>query len=93
MIELRAVLPIAETLRAVRAAVDTVVVVIVPHDLPAVERAMLIAAIGPLAIERAPAQRVCALDLGAAADPADVAAAVRFLARAASTTGQVLKVA
>lgn len=89
---LRAVLPVAQTVAAVRGATAEIVVLIVGDDLPAVERVMLIAALAPLAIERAPAGRLCAIDLASAADPADVDAAIAFLTDASSTTGQVLAV-
>jgi hypothetical protein len=82
--------PVADTVTAIEAAEGEVVLVLVGADLPAVERAMLLAAIGPLAVARAPG-RVCALDVGAHADLADVVAAARFLAGAGSTTGQVLR--
>ena len=92
-VELRAALPIADTLAAVRGAAADLVLLTIGPDVPAVERAMLIAALGPLAVELAPARRLCALDVAATADPDDVAAALAFLARAASTTGQVLAIA
>ncbi|WP_374945201.1 Rossmann fold domain-containing protein [Sphingomonas sp.] len=57
-----------------------------------VEHAVLLAAIAPLAIERAP-MRVNAVVAGVGADPADIEAAVAFLDSARSTTGQLLRVA
>jgi hypothetical protein len=53
--------------------------------------AVMLAAIAPLAIERAP-MRVNALVVSATADPVDVDAARAFLDRARSTTGQILRV-
>lgn len=88
---LAARVPVAATVAAIEAADAEIVLVLVGADLPAVERAMLLAAIGPLAVARAPV-RVCALDVGADADEADVVAAARYLAGAGSTTGQVLVV-
>lgn len=76
--------------RARGAAGDSVVVVI--GACGALEMARARAAIGPLAVERAPGVRVNAVVPGGDADAADVAAAVAFLERARSTTGQVLVV-
>ena len=83
--------PIAATVAAIAAADESFVLVIAGPDLPAVERAMLLAAIGPLAVARAP-RRVCALDVATGASATDGVAAARFLADAGSTTGQVLAV-
>lgn len=75
----------------VRAATgDSVVVVIAPRDPLAM--ALARAAIGPLAVEHAPAMRVNAVVPVQGADPHDVDAAVAFLAGAPSTTGQVLEI-
>jgi len=79
----------AATIAAVRAAPGDVAVVIGPAVAP-LERALLIAAIGPLAIERTPA-RVNALDCGEGVTPEAVAEALAFLENADCTTGQVLR--
>ncbi|MEN2785638.1 Rossmann fold domain-containing protein [Sphingomonas qilianensis] len=84
-------LPIAETIAAIKSADAAMALVIVGPELPAVDRAMVLAAIAPLAVARAP-RRLCALDIGHHAAEADVVAVARFLAGAKSTTGQVLVV-
>ena len=61
-------------------------------SLDALATARARAAIGPLAVERAPGVRVNAVVMGADADPEQVEAAARFLEGARSTTGQVLEV-
>ena len=79
-------------LRAARTGERDSVLLLIAGDVPALDRAMLRAAIGPLAIELAPAMRLNAVDVvGGAADD-DVIAAARFLAVADSTTGQVIDV-
>lgn len=77
---------------AVRGAVGGSVVVVIARGADPLHLAMTRAAIGPLAIERAPAMRVNAIVPAADADQTNVAAAVAFLDRARSTTGQVLEV-
>lgn len=79
---------VAALIEAVRAAAGDVSVVI-RADLPALERALLLAAIAPLAIERTPA-RINALDCAEGVAPEAVAEALAFLERADCTTGQVL---
>lgn len=75
----------------VRAAMgDSLVVVIAPQD--ALEMALARAAIGPLAIERAPGMRVNAVVPEQGAETRDVDAAIAFLEGARSTTGQVLEI-
>ena len=76
---------------SVRAAAGDSVVVVIAARAP-LEMALARAAIGPLAVERAPRMRVNAVVPGAGADAADVAAAVVFLEGARSTTGQVLEI-
>ena len=74
----------------VRAATgDSLVVVIEPGRDP-LSAALAEAAIGPLAVERAPAMRVNAVT--GAGPSADVAAMAAFLDAAGSTTGQVVQV-
>ena len=84
----------AGAVAAVRAAPrgSGVVLLVIEAQVAAIDRAMLIAALGPLAIELAPATRLVALDLAADAAPADVAAAAEYLAGARSTTGQMLRI-
>ncbi len=79
-------------LRAVYADERDSVLLFIAADLPALDRAMLRAAIGPLAIELAPTVRLNALDIATGAADEDVVAAARFLAGAASTTGQLLEI-
>ena len=75
----------------VRGAVGTSLVVAISATLDALAMAQARAAIGPLAIELAPATRVNAVVLAEAGDPADVDAAVAFLENASSTTGQLIE--
>ena len=82
-----------EAVKLLRAAEGEIVVLLIDSSIPPIDRAMLIAAIGHLAIEKAPQARIGAIDVVAGAAPGDVAAAARFLAGARSTTGQVLTVA
>lgn len=70
---------------------DSLIVAVQP-GVEEPERTMLIAAIAPLAIAFAPATRLSLIDVGPDADEAAVIAAACFLATAASTTGQVVKV-
>jgi hypothetical protein len=85
---------VEESVRRLREARGAAIVLLLIDPLvPALARAMLLAAIGPLAVELAPGIRIGALDLAAGAAPADIAAAAHFLARARSTTGQILRVA
>lgn len=76
----------------VRGAAGESVLVMLDPALDPVELARARAAIGPLAVERAPATRVNALLAAAGADPIDVEAAAKFLEGACSTTGQVLDI-
>jgi hypothetical protein len=76
----------------VRASAADAVLVRVAPDAPPLALAQMRASLGPLAVERAPAQRVNALLVEPGADPADAAAAETWLAGAASTTGQWLVV-
>lgn len=73
---------------------DAPVVVIVVDEsaFPPLETHLLLAAIEPLAIAAAPRGRRCAVAVRANADPADVAAAVDFLLRASSVTGQTIRI-
>lgn len=79
---------------AVRAAPrDSGLVLLVIDDaMAAVDHAMLLAAVAPLAVELAPQTRLVALDLGASAAREAVLAAAEFLVTARSTTGQVLEI-
>lgn len=80
---------IAALVRAAKA--ESLAVAIAPGRDP-LALAQARAAIGPLAIERAPATRVNAVLWSEGADPADIAAAIAFLERARSTTGQILEI-
>ena len=75
----------------VRRASGESLVVMIPATLDALAMAQARAAIGPLAVELAPATRVNAVVLAEGADPADVDAAVAFLEQARSTTGQMIE--
>jgi hypothetical protein len=66
-------------------------ITLVHEDGDSLAHALTLAAIAPLAIERAP-MRVNLVVAGDDADPADVAAAVAFLDGACSTTGQIVRV-
>jgi glucose-6-phosphate isomerase len=77
--------------RAAPAAATSLVVAIEPGS-DAVALALARAALGPLAIERAPATRVNAVLAAPDANPADVEAATAWLERAVSTTGQLIEV-
>ncbi|WP_404368210.1 Rossmann fold domain-containing protein [Sphingomonas sp. MMS24-J45] len=81
----------AADLAAVPDAV-AVALLVIASDVPDLDRAMVLAAIGPLAAARAPAQRIAAIDVAPGADEADVVAAARFLAGAESSTGQALRI-
>ncbi len=76
----------------VRAAEGPSIVVVIPPIADGLTLAVTRAAIAPLAIERAPAMRVNAVLVGAAAASADVDAAVAFLDGAGSTTGQIVEI-
>lgn len=75
----------------VRSSAAESVLLLLPPDLDPLHAATLRAALGPLAIERAPG-RVNALVALAGTDPAAVEAAALFLEGARSTTGQLLEV-
>jgi len=76
----------------VRDAIGESRIVLIPANLDPLTMAQAKAAIGPLAIELAPAVRVNAVAPAEAARRADVDAAVAFLEQARSTTGQLLVV-
>ncbi len=82
----------ADIVAKMRSAAGEIILLLIDPGVPQLERAMLIAAIGPLAIEHAPASRIGAIDIGEGAVLPDVEAAARFLVAARSTTGQVLVV-
>jgi hypothetical protein len=79
-------------LRATRANERDSVLLLISGDVSVLDRAMLRAAIGPLAVELAPEKRLNALDIAGDAALDDVIAAARFLSAAESTTGQVLEI-
>lgn len=76
----------------VRQAVAGVVIVIIDAGWTPIDRHLLLASIEPLAVARAPATRVCAVQLAADADLADAVAAVEYLLSAQSVTGQILTI-
>jgi hypothetical protein len=78
--------------RDAAAASDSLLMIIDACALDPVALALAKAAIGPLAIERAPSVRVNAVVLGASHRPADADATIAFLETARSTTGQVLEI-
>lgn len=78
--------------RATRTDERDSVLLLIPGDVPALDRAMLRAATGPLALELAPVKRLNTLDVAVGAADDEVIAAARFLAAAASTTGQLLEI-
>ena len=75
----------------VRGAVGESLVVVIPATLDPLAMAQARAAIGPLAAELAPAACVNAVISTEDADPVDVDAAVAFLEKARSTTGQLIE--
>jgi hypothetical protein len=83
---------VADIVRRLRRSGAEIAVLLIDSAIPALDRAMLHAAIGPLAIERAPHTRIGAVEIGGGAAQADVVAAARYLASARSTTGQILTV-
>lgn len=83
---------IVARVRAAIRAVPDVVVVLLGSDAPELTRAAFAGALGPLAIEAAPAVRIATVALAAGGDLRDAAAAALFLATAGSTTGQLLTV-
>ena len=76
----------------VRGAIGDSRVVVIAATLDVLAMAQARAAIGPLAIELAPATRINAVVQTAGAEPTDVDAAVAFLEAARSTTGQVIEI-
>ena len=94
---LKAALVFAEGVDAVAAVREApresgMVMLVIDAAVAALDRAMLRAAVGPLAMELAPRTRLAALDLGVDADPVAVLAAAGFLVTAQSTTGQTLEI-
>ena len=81
-----------DVIAALRAAGqgNTVVLLIEP-GVAAIDRAMLLAALGPLAVALAPV-RIAAVDVAEGAAEERVVAAASYLADAQSTTGQYLRV-
>lgn len=79
---------------AVRAAPreSGIVLLVIDAAVAALDRAMLLAAVAPLAVELAPQTRIAALDLGEDVACDAVLAAADFLVSAHSTTGQVLEI-
>jgi hypothetical protein len=82
----------AEIVSQLRCSGAGTALLLIDPSVPALERTMLSAAIGPLAIERAPGARIGAIDIADGAVAADVLAAANYLASAQSTTGQILAI-
>ncbi|QQV76287.1 hypothetical protein H5J25_12375 [Sphingomonas aliaeris] len=80
----------ASAIDRVREGTKAFTLVVVDSTSASVDRAMMLAAIGALAIELGPERRIGALDVGIDGAPADSVSAARFLAGAGSTTGQIL---
>ena len=78
---------------AVRTSVGESLVLVFEPGRDPLAMAQALAAIGPLAIEVAPARRVNAVVVTHGAMPEDIDAAVAFLDQALSTTGQIITVA
>ncbi|MEO6215728.1 MAG: Rossmann fold domain-containing protein [Sphingomonas sp.] len=83
---------VAEIVDRLRASGAGIALLLIDSSVPALDRALLSAAIGPLAIERAPHARIGAVDVADGAATADVAAAANYLLSARSTTGQILRI-
>ena len=82
----------AEIVSQLRKSGAGTVLLLIDSSVPTLDRAMLRAAIGPLAIERAPLARIGAIDIADGAAMADIVAAASYLVSARSTTGQILAV-
>lgn len=82
---------VADVIGALRAAgaADAVLLLLQP-DVAAIDRAMLLAALGPLATAMAP-RRLVAIDLPEDVAQGRVVATARYLVAAHSTTGQCLQ--
>ena len=78
---------------AVRTSVGESLVLVFKPGRDPLAMAQALAAIGPLAIEVAPARRVNAVVVTHGAATEDIDAAVAFLDQALSTTGQIITVA
>ena len=87
-----AVGPDDDPVALLRAAEGEAVVLEIAPGRDPLALALALAAVGPMAVERAPTMRVNAVVRLAGALDADVAAAVSYLESAWSTTGQVLEV-
>jgi len=83
---------VAEIVSRLRASGAGIALLLIDSPVSALDRAMLCAAIGPLAIDLAPQARIGAIDIANGAATANVVAAANYLASARSTTGQILTV-
>jgi hypothetical protein len=83
---------VAEIVGRLRASGAGITLLLITSLVSALDRAMLCAAIGPLAIDLAPRARIGAIEINDGAATADVVAAANYLASARSTTGQILTV-
>jgi len=81
-----------DLLEEMRSVDGDVIVLVIDPGVTALDRAMLVAALGPLAAELAPAVRIGVIDVVEGALPDHIDAAARFLATARSSTGQLLTV-
>jgi len=84
---------VAEIVSRLRRSEAGMALLLIDSSVPALDRAMLSAAIGPLAIDLAPRTRIGAIDIAGGAVTVDVVVAAGYLASARSTTGQILTVA
>ncbi|WP_267382175.1 Rossmann fold domain-containing protein [Sphingomonas sp. GC_Shp_2] len=83
--------PADDIVPLVRGASGEALTIVIAPGRDRLALALALAALPPLAIERAP-MRVNAVLPRPGAGPVDVEAATRFLERAVSTTGQVLEI-
>lgn len=91
MIRLRAGDSVAAMAAAVRAAGDDAVIVVIDADVSALDRATMLAAVAPLALEIAPTRRLFAIELTEAHNGQDLAALIEFLSAAEAMTGQSVR--
>jgi membrane-bound ClpP family serine protease len=87
-----AIVPIGDMVEQISQSPVPVILVLAAPGLDSMDRALSLAAIGTLAIRLAPDRRIGALDLADGAAIEDIVAAACFLAEAASTTGQILRI-
>lgn len=83
---------IASLVQRVRCADAAAIVIVVDGSFEAMEQHLLLASIEPLAVERAPTQRVSAVQVAPSAHRDDIAEAVAYLLQAVSVTGQIIRI-